>query len=835
MLYSNYEKKVEKVQNILKKIYKFRILIISIIGVLLATTILLMSITGTFSSGLNLSEKEVLYGQEYTYSASAHLSSVDYEFYDKDNGKWSAEKPFKVGEYKIRAVATKVFGVKNYSNEISFEIAPLQTEVGINEETLVYGQQPTCSINLVNGDSVDDVSYNFNSINVGKRTIKVDSIKVVNKAGEDVSFCYDFDFIPEQVDITQKEVKITFLGDSKVYDARPLSNEEFLVDGLVYEDKIETKNFPQITDAGEIENDVEYVIVDKKGFDVYNNYKPIVVKEKLSVLQKTFTIKPKDEKKIYDTKPLTAKEYEIIEGEIVLWHYFSNVSFIGEITDCGTALSEVASLTILDSDRKDVTHNYLYTPMEGSLEITPCEISVSADAKKIYDATSYVDIDTATLNIVRYDQSKGLFPNHEIYYNFVEDASSINAGKYDLQIQEFPTIYFEGNDVTANYDIKLEKGVLEITPCPITINAKAIKTYDATNVVEENESWVDIVRYDYSGGLFYGHEIDYEIIVEENAIDVGSYLLKIKEYPAITFNNEDISFNYEFTLLDGVLEIEKRYVKVLTGTDEKEYDRTALSCADYEILEGDLVDEHKFVIDTKIPTITKVGTIDNYFLLDVVDVYGRSVKYNYDVDQSSFGTLTILKRKMKIELYDVEKVYDGLTATLENRYWWTENKLLAGDSISCIDNYIVKNSNGEQVGIDSIILADKYSVSAECVIDYAYSYTDYYDIEVVGIITVAKAELTVVSNSATKEYDGKPLVDERYRVSFGKVADCDTIDVVVTGVQQTIGDSDNTISEIFINNESVIVNGNGTYEFNNYVITVKQGTLTVMNKSVNNL
>ena len=411
----------------------------------------------------------------------------------------------------------------------------------------------------------------------------------------------------------------------------------------------------------------------------------------------------------------------------------------------------------------------------------------------------------------------------------IENPEAINVGKYALNIKEWPIIRHEGTDITFNYDITLIDGCLEILPCKVEIKSNATKTYDATSSVDKavlTNVETFITKYDGSEGLFDGHEIEYELIENPEAINVGIYTLKFRGQPIIKFDGSDITFNYEITCFDGILEIEKRPLSIVIDSKSKEYDRTPLTCNTYKIVSGSLVNTHTLSLLGQSPSITLVGEIINDFEIDIVDKNGESVYSNYDLTKTP-GKLIITKRQMKINLYDVKKIYNGNTADIDKRYWCEVNKLLEGDSISDIYNYSVFNSSGEEIEENNIISAGEYIVKAECSIDYAESYANYYEIEVSGHITVEKAEIKITSDSATKVYNDNKLIANGYEITLGKLASTDEIEVKITGEQKSVGESLNTIESISINEKVILVDGDGVYESDNYIIIVKQGTLKI--------
>ena len=100
--------------------------------------------------------------------------------------------------------------------------------------------------------------------------------------------------------------------------------------------------------------------------------------------------------------------------------------------------------------------------------------------------------------------------------------------------------------------------------------------------------------------------------------------------------------------------------------------------------------------------------------------------------------------------------------------------------------------------------------------------TDVYKVNgEYGTLTVTARSLTVTANSAEKYYDKTKLEDGGYKITFGEVAEGQTIEVKISGSQIAIGKSENKVVSV------KIYDGGGSDVTANYLITTVNGWLTV--------
>ena len=100
---------------------------------------------------------------------------------------------------------------------------------------------------------------------------------------------------------------------------------------------------------------------------------------------------------------------------------------------------------------------------------------------------------------------------------------------------------------------------------------------------------------------------------------------------------------------------------------------------------------------------------------------------------------------------------------------------------------------------------------------------NYPNGEAYDVIKINKRQITISTESASKDYDGKELTDPNYYMSLGLLADGHKLYVEVTGTQLVVGESKNTVNA----SATKIVDADGNNLIDNYKISWALGTLTV--------
>lgn len=147
------------------------------------------------------------------------------------------------------------------------------------------------------------------------------------------------------------------------------------------------------------------------------------------------------------------------------------------------------------------------------------------------------------------------------------------------------------------------------------------------------------------------------------------------------------------------------------------------------------------------------------------------------------GTLTIEKQDMTITADSDSKEYDGTALTNDG---WTVSGVVGSDNVVRV---IVTGSQtlvGQSANVASgaVVMNGNADVTA----NYNITYVD-------GTLTVEKnlKEITIIANSATKEYDGTPLTDGGYTLDGAGLAQGDVLTVIVEGSQTNAGTGVNKV------------------------------------------
>lgn len=180
----------------------------------------------------------------------------------------------------------------------------------------------------------------------------------------------------------------------------------------------------------------------------------------------------------------------------------------------------------------------------------------------------------------------------------------------------------------------------------------------------------------------------------------------------------------------------------------------------------------------------------------------------------AIGAIQVEQKIIAIASNNAEAVYDGTSLT-ESGWTITSGALKEGHTA----NVIV---SGKQTTVGSSL----NTLSATIVDENGADVTDYYKIEYQpGTLRVFHRNLQVSANTATKPYDGTPLVCHQYTISAGELPAGHSIEPTYPDSIIEAGTIDNNIS-ILIKDE------NGVDVTANYNISTLSGALTVSKRPI---
>lgn len=427
--------------------------------------------------------------------------------------------------------------------------------------------------------------------------------------------------------IHPRQARITLHTDSvsKIYDGTPLRGSEPTISyGVLHAGHtMEVRYIPEFSETGEYTNAPVIVILDETGADVTSQYDITHDFGDMTVQAREIMLVSAYKSKVYDGEPLTADEVWVGGGTLAQGHAL--------VSEGGNAIilpgvEQVQPVyRIVSESGADVTDQYAITESFGNLEILPISITLTTEsAKKTYDGES--------LSAPEWEHVSGkLLDGHTIDMTVtasIDDVGSVlNEGMAWVKDEN-------GKDVSSLYSFDYDFGSLEIEGIPLYIMTQsAQKVYDGKPLV--CEKW-EITQGDLEDGA--------TIQVQEYAVcnSVGSVDNSMR-FLVTDQDGKDITYRYSLICNYGTLSIQPRAINIRTGSAQKIYDGTPLSCSTFEIISGSLCEGER--IDIACTSIVDLGYSDNYVLdctIYRVEADGRltdvSACYRITFD---YGTLKI--------------------------------------------------------------------------------------------------------------------------------------------------------------------------------------------------
>ena len=546
-------------------------------------------------------------------------------------------------------------------------------------------------------------------------TAECDTLVIKNAAGEDVTGKLKITKVPGTIKITPAPLSITTDSDTKVYDGKPLTADG-RIEGLVNGEKVTFTVTGSQTIVGTSDNTytLEFDQTAKEG-----NYS-IADKDihvgKLTVTAQSIDPEDPDYSGISIDEPIDVT----YDGEEHKWS--------PTVTDKeNTALVENVDYTVSYNTENFINIQTIVVTIKGTgnysgtvtrtYRITPATVTVTAnDDSKVYGEADPKLKATVT----------GTLNSDTVDYTLTRDPGE-DVGEY--------TITPKGEMTQGNYIVEYATGTFEITP-------RSIKP-DTPDTPEEEKTGIKVNNA--SDSIYNGQE--HKFIPEITNKD-GNTLVEGKDYE-VSYSKDDFTNvtgeivvtikgkgNYTGEFTDRY-QITKRYVRLSSKDDGKEYDGTPLTNtvlqqdSELTFVEGEASAEVT-------GTITNKGSVPNTITVVKTEKY-KEDNYDFDIDE---GTLTITAKEVKVTANNANKVYGENDPELKATVTGTLNN----DTV----DYTVTRDPGEDVGTYAIHVTGDEDQG-----NYHVTYTaGEFEITKSGEL-ILTAELT--GESATKVYDGNPL------------------------------------------------------------------------------
>lgn len=580
------------------------------------------------------------------------------------------------------------------------------------------------------------------------------------------------------------------------------------------------------------------------------------------ILPREVTVKSASASKAYDGTPLFSHDVVVTSAAGFVEDDVASMTAPNSITEVGSLTNEIA----IEWSNDVAAGNYVVLKEEGVLEVTPKSVTAEGFSVEGLNDVTYNGLAQQQEPTVK-DGDKTLTKDKDYTLSFTEDVTNVGTvrvtvtgkgnytGSADVAYQILPaklivttpsdSMVYNGKPLTAEGSIEgfvnNETAVFETTGSQTEVgeseNAYAIYWSDegttakrSNYTVEEHIGTLTVTEYadeivavandvtmTYDGmphraevtvtGVPEGYSVKTAWSGAEATDVTGAdgLVANVDEIVVVNAEGKDVTDSLKITKKPGKLVIEPKELTVVTMGASKPYDGTPLTANGK--IEGFVNGETAaFAV---IGSQTEVGECTNAY---TIEWSGNAKQGNYTVKEE-LGKLEVTKSQAAIVIVPKggKKTYDGTPLVSEGADAYglpagftceatTKGSVTnVGSAVAEIDTYAIKNADGKDV-------------------------TDQFGNVSTGFATllVTKRPVTVVSEDASKVYDGTPLTKHEAGVTEGSMVDGESFVYEFTGIQTIAGESANSF---------IISAGDGT-NLDNYEITKQEGTLKVEPKGI---
>lgn len=580
------------------------------------------------------------------------------------------------------------------------------------------------------------------------------------------------------------------------------------------------------------------------------------------ILPREVTVKSASASKAYDGTPLFSHDVVVTSAAGFVEDDVASMTAPNSITEVGSLTNEIA----IEWSNDVAAGNYVVLKEEGVLEVTPKSVTAEGFSVEGLNDVTYNGLAQQQEPTVK-DGDKTLTKDKDYTLSFTEDVTNVGTvrvtvtgkgnytGSADVAYRILPaklivttpsdSMVYNGKPLTAEGSIEgfvnNETAVFETTGSQTEVgeseNAYAIYWSDegttakrSNYTIEEHIGTLTVTEYadeivavandvtmTYDGmphraevtvtGVPEGYSVKTALSGAEATDVTGAdgLVANVDEIVVVNAEGKDVTDSLKITKKPGKLVIEPKELTVVTMGASKPYDGTPLTANGK--IEGFVNGETAaFAV---IGSQTEVGECTNAY---TIEWSGNAKQGNYTVKEE-LGKLEVTKSQAAIVIVpkDGKKTYDGTPLVSEGADAYglpagftceatTKGSVTnVGSAVAEIDTYAIKNADGKDV-------------------------TDQFGNVSTGFATllVTKRPVTVVSEDASKVYDGTPLTKHEAGVTEGSMVDGESFVYEFTGIQTIAGESANSF---------IISAGDGT-NLDNYEITKQEGTLKVEPKGI---
>ena len=498
---------------------------------------------------------------------------------------------------------------------------------------------------------------------------------------------------------------------------------------------------------------------------------------KLTINKRTVTLTSETASKPYDGMPLE-KPNVAVTGDGFVNGEVTDVRATGSVTH--VAQNEVTNTITYTKKENFKASNYTITVEEGKLSITPVAIELTAaSGSKPYDGTA--------LTNDGYTITSGKFVGEEGLASVTVEGSQTLVGSSNNAITGYA---LKDNTAASDYTITTRLGTLTVTDrddgekYAITVKANSgSKTYDGTKLTVDG---FETLSFTVNGQTY---TVSGLTASAEGTNVSDSKTVTVTGTPVVKdAADNDVTAQFTVTTKNGTLTINQRNVTLTSASANKQYDGTELTKHEVTVGgEGFVTGEGAAYSYTG--SQTTVGKSDNTFTYtpnagtdegnyDITVYYGelevtdRTDKYAIEVEANS-GSKTYDGTALKVEGFKtLSFTVNGQTYTVEGLTASAEGTNVSDSkTVTVTGTPVVKDAAGNNV-------TAQFTVTTKN-----------------GTLTITPVAIELTADSASKEYDGKALTKDTYRITNGKFVGEDGLaSVTVEGSQTLVGSSNNVIT-----------------------------------------
>lgn len=662
------------------------------------------------------------------------------------------------------------------------------------------------------------------NVGTQKNEFTVEFYHIVSKDEKyDVTENYDVvGFEYGTLTVTPRPLEITTGSKTAEYDGKPFSFTEGweaskLATGQTLKPD-ESQPIASVTEVSEgaVDNVVSYRVFDEDGNDTTRNYTiTYPAYGKISRTQRTVTLETKSASTPYDGAPMRCPEWEnvqrLLDGddfghEIVLDETraadFASITYGYDENGNQLTQENVLYFIVKDKDGKDITYNYNIVPTNGILTRTKRAMTVTTlSAEKIYDGKPLYGDDEGEF-MTKAPVFDGLVTGERYETNSAPYVINVKREEREAVSVPNSTVYdyfaADGFKTTYNYEITTVAGELLIKPRLINITTSTvIKVYDGkwlygtaegegengktviTNLVEGQSAVV------IESSIPKIRDVKWTGEGDAKQVDGIENTTQFKIMIITESTTTDVTDNYDVgARVNGKLTVTPKAMTVTTLSAEKVYDAEPLDGS----VEGEwthgkpvfdgLVAGEIYRANTvwQMTTVKRDGNDFNTILtsqnatsyrffapLEVGGAVGepleRETTGNYEITYV-YGELKVTPREITVTTAGDSRPYDGTPLTKREAGDYTADNLvktekhthtLALDTSRESDFGTVTDVVEGEVDNTLYVLVKEGDENVTSNYNISYSY---------GKLKIDPREIVVTTASASKTYDGAPLVKE---------------------------------------------------------------------------